>query len=74
MISVRNLSSLTFSLATVSISYIVCSMISTLFFPISYILLMMLVSVVLVCLPKFSISRILSICVFFTAPNSIFRS
>lgn len=62
---------LTFSLTTVLIPSIVPS-IPEILSSISFILLVMLKSVVPVHLPRFSASRIPSVCVFFIAPISTF--
>jgi hypothetical protein len=73
MFCVRNFLDLTFSLAGVSISSIISSTPESLS-SISCTLLVMFVSVVPVLLPRFSISRIPSGCIFFIASISNFRS
>ena len=72
ILCVRHFLDSTFSLTDQSISSMVSSR-AEIFSCISYILLGMLASIVPVHLPRFSISRIPSICVFFIASISIFR-
>jgi len=69
MVCITNVLDLAFSLTNVSISSVLSSVPEVLYV-VSFILL---VSVVLL-FPRFSISRITSICVFFIASISIFRS
>jgi hypothetical protein len=68
---VRNFLALTFSLTVVSISSIVSSMPEIL--SSICVLLVMFASVVPVLFPRFSISRVSSVCVFFIASIFIFR-
>ena len=73
MFCVKNLLDLMFSLTNESISSIVSSA-PEILSSISCILLVILVSVVPVHLPRFSISRIPLVCVFFITPISVFKS
>ena len=72
MFYVRNFLDLTFSLVDISIYSTVSSM-PEILSSISYILLVMLASVVSVLFTRFFISRISSVCVFFIASITTFR-